>query len=182
MSACGLTDNVWDRGGIVNERTSRPDESLDSQGAGFYLVLFITVSTPADPYPDLFERQTMKEAFVVFLGGGAGSVFRYWLSGGVYRLVGPAFPYGTLLVNVLGCFLIGFVMSIFEERYVVQPLLRTFLSIGILGGFTTFSTFSFETIALLREGSFLLGFVNILYSLCGCLCAAWAGAAIGKLL
>jgi fluoride exporter len=124
----------------------------------------------------------MKEFFVVFLGGGIGSALRYWLSGSVYRFVQPTFPYGTLVVNISGCFLIGFLMAVFEERFVVQPLLRLFLTLGILGGFTTFSTFSYETVELLREGSMLSGLLNVLFSLGGCLTATLLGNVLGRLL
>jgi fluoride exporter len=124
----------------------------------------------------------MREVMVVFLGGGLGAALRYGLSGSVYRLIPPTFPYGTLLVNVLGCLGIGFLMTFFEERFVVQPLLRVFLTIGVLGGFTTFSTFTFETIALLREGSVVSGVMNMTFSLVGCLLATVFGSALGKLL
>lgn len=124
----------------------------------------------------------MKELVVVFLGGGIGSALRYWLSGSVYRFAKPTFPYGTLVVNVSGCFLIGFLMAVFEERFVVQPLLRLFLTIGILGGFTTFSTFSFETVELLREGSTISGLINVLLSFGGCLTATFLGNMLGRLL
>lgn len=124
----------------------------------------------------------MKEIVVAFLGGGVGSALRYWLSGSVYRFVKPTFPYGTLVVNVGGCFLIGFLMAVFEERFVVQPLLRVFLTIGILGGFTTFSTFSFETIQLLRDGSTVSALINIFSSLVGCLTATFLGNVLGRLL
>lgn len=70
---------------------------------------------------------------IVFLGGGVGATLRYWMTGSVYRVLGAAFPYGTLLVNVLGSLLIGFLMAFFEERFVVQPALRVFLTIGVLG-------------------------------------------------
>lgn len=124
----------------------------------------------------------MKEAVIVFLGGGIGSAFRYWLTGSVYHYIKPTFPYGTLVVNVTGCFLIGFLMAVFEERFVVQPLLRLFLTLGILGGFTTFSTFSFETVELLREGSTISGLMNVLLSLGGCLAATFLGNVLGRLL
>ncbi len=124
----------------------------------------------------------MRDFAVVFLGGGVGSALRYWLSGSVYQFVKPTFPYGTLVVNIGGCFLIGFLMAVFEERFVVQPLLRLFLTIGVLGGFTTFSTFSFETIELLREGSIVSGLLNVLFSLGGCLTATVLGMLVGRLL
>jgi len=94
---------------------------------------------------------------LVFIGGGIGATARYGLQGLVYRYTSASFPYGTLAVNVLGCFAIGFLMSSFEERFMVNPSLRLFLAIGILGGFTTFSLFSYETIMLLREGSYAAG-------------------------
>ena len=119
---------------------------------------------------------------MVFFGGGIGAAFRYWLQGSIYRFIGTNFPYGTLLVNVLGCFAIGFLMAVFEERFVVQPVLRIFLTIGILGGFTTFSSFSLETVNLLREGDYLSGSANVIYSILNCLGATWLGSVIGKLL
>ncbi len=119
---------------------------------------------------------------LVFLGGGIGAAARYLMQGAVYRLVGSAFPYGTLAVNVTGSFLIGVLMVVFEERYMVQPALRIFLTIGVLGGFTTFSSFSFETFARLREGSIVAGLLNALVSVAACLGATWVGAALGRLI
>jgi fluoride exporter len=127
------------------------------------------------------KEQAVVNYAVVFVGGGIGAALRYWLSGSVYRFVGADFPYGTLLVNVLGCCLIGFMMSFFEERFSVQPILRVFLTIGVLGGFTTFSTFSYETVALLKEGSYLWGTANVVYSVLICLGGSWIGSVIGKL-
>lgn len=119
---------------------------------------------------------------LVFLGGGIGASARYWMQGAVHRMAGAGFPYGTLAVNVLGSLLIGILMSLFEERFVVNPSLRVFLTIGILGGFTTFSSFSYETMALLRDGSFALGLSNISSSIVLCLGATWLGMVLGKLL
>lgn len=124
----------------------------------------------------------MKETLVVFLGGGIGAAFRYLLQGSVYRFMGTGFPYGTLLVNMIGSFAIGILMAVFEERFLVQPILRLFLTIGILGGFTTFSSFSFETVNLLREGDYLSGTANVVLSILTCLGATWLGSVIGKLL
>ena len=116
------------------------------------------------------------------IGGFIGSVLRYWISVVAYRFFGQDFPYGTLFVNVSGCLLIGFVMTLFEERFVFSSNLRIFLTIGILGGFTTFSSFSYETIALLREGSYFLGTVNVLLTVFLCLVATAIGGIAGKLL
>jgi CrcB protein len=118
---------------------------------------------------------------LVFVGGGIGATARYGLQGAVYRLTGAGFPYGTLAVNVLGSFLIGLLIISFEDRFMVNPSLRVFLTVGILGGFTTFSSFSFETMALLRDGSYVLGLMNVTSSVVICLGATWAGMIIGKL-
>ena len=118
---------------------------------------------------------------LVFLGGGLGATARYGLQGFVYNITGAGFPYGTLVVNVLGSFLIGLLMTVFEDRFMVNPSLRVFLTIGILGGFTTFSSFSFETMALFRDGSVGLGILNVASSVVMCLGATWLGIVVGKL-
>ena len=93
----------------------------------------------------------MTHALLVGLGGFVGSLLRYWLSGAVQRWAQDSFPAGTLVVNLLGCFTIGAVMSLVEYREVFSPEWRIFLTIGLLGGFTTYSTFGYETFALLRD-------------------------------
>ena len=120
--------------------------------------------------------------FVVFLGGGIGASARYLMSGWAYRVMGSAFPYGTFIENVLGCFLIGILMTGFEERFLVMPSLRIFLTIGILGGFTTFSTFSFETIAMMKDTEYFYAFINIGVTMFTCLGATYIGTVIGKML
>ena len=124
----------------------------------------------------------MEKYLIVGIGGFIGSVCRYGLSGLLYRVFGDRFPYGTFTVNILGCFTIGLLMSMFEGRWLVQPNLRLFLAIGILGGFTTFSTFSFETIEMLKGGNIFLASLNIFGSLFFCLVATWGGSAVGKTL
>lgn len=118
---------------------------------------------------------------LVFLGGGIGAVARYGLQALVYRVVPPTFPYGTIVVNAVGSFLIGFLMTFFEERFLVAPSLRMFLTIGILGGFTTFSSFSYETIMLLRDGAIATAAWNVAATVFICLAATWIGMAVGKL-
>jgi CrcB protein len=117
---------------------------------------------------------------LVFIGGGLGAAARYTLQGAVYRFTGASFPFGTIVVNVLGCFLIGLLMSSLEERFLASPSLRIFLTIGILGGFTTFSSFSYETMVLLREGDVLAGGLNIIASMVICLGATWLGLGLGR--
>jgi fluoride exporter len=123
----------------------------------------------------------MVNALLVMLGGGIGALARYWLQGVVHRSTGPGFPYGTVVVNVAGCFVIGLLMVGMEERFLVNPSLRVFLTVGILGGFTTFSSFSYETIALLRDGEVLFGAMNVIVSVTVCLAATYLGTVAAKL-
>jgi CrcB protein len=94
------------------------------------------------------------EISLVALGGAVGAVARYWVSGMVYRLTGPGFPWGTLVVNLVGCFLIGVVIVVLEST-IQSGAIRAAVAIGFLGAFTTFSTFSYETLALLQDGDWL---------------------------
>jgi len=119
---------------------------------------------------------------VVFLGGGLGACARYVLQGTVYRWTGVGFPYGTLVVNVLGSLIIGILMTSFEDRFLISPTMRLFLTVGILGGFTTFSSFSYETVALFLEGSIAAALANAGLSLILCLSATWLGTLLGRLL
>jgi CrcB protein len=102
------------------------------------------------------------------------------MQGVVYSRTGTEFPYGTMVVNVLGCLVIGLLMISLEERFFAVPSLRLFLTIGILGGFTTFSSFSYETLALVRDGDFLPAFANVGITVMACLSATWVGMQIGK--
>jgi fluoride exporter len=119
---------------------------------------------------------------LVFSGGGLGAALRYWTQGLVYSRTGTGFPYGTLAVNVLGCCLIGLLMVSLEERFLAVPSLRLFLTIGILGGFTTFSSFSYETLVLLRDGELFYAFGNVGLSVLSCLTATWIGMLVGRLI
>lgn len=107
----------------------------------------------------------MQNYIIVFIGAGLGGVLRYWLSGFVYKFFHPTFPYGTLSVNVLGSFIIGVVMYYFDANELISQQLRIFLTIGLCGGLTTFSTFSYETINFLKEREFLYAGLNILLNL-----------------
>jgi len=86
-----------------------------------------------------------------------------------------------VLVNIVGCFVIGLLMVSMEERFLATPALRLFLTVGILGGFTTFSSFSFETMALFRDGESALALANVGLSVIVCLCATWTGMKLGRL-
>ena len=128
----------------------------------------------------------MRHLLAVALGGSLGSVARYLLQGAVQRRAGEArgwaavFPWGTLAVNLLGCLAIGFLAVLFEERLAIAPATRTFILIGLLGGFTTFSSFGFETFALLRDGNTLLALANVATSVTAGLAAVVLGAMLAR--
>ena len=103
----------------------------------------------------------MAHVLIVGIGGFIGSILRYWLGGIIHRWVQDAFPAGTLVVNVLGCFVLGAVMYLVEYREFFSAELRLFVTIGILGGFTTFSTFGYETFALLRDSEHLQALASV---------------------
>ena len=117
----------------------------------------------------------------VALGGALGSVARYACSAAVSRAVGGIFPYGTMVVNVSGAILIGFLaaLSLPEGRVLLPASARLFTMTGICGGYTTFSTFSLETFNLLRDGEWLRASANVLFSVAFCLLAVVVGYAMG---
>lgn len=124
----------------------------------------------------------MKNLVYVFLGGGFGASLRYWLSGLIPRWAGTDFPYGILSINVIGCFFIGLLMTAFEERFRIDASLRVFLTFGILGGFTTFSTFSYETIAMMRDGELIKASLYIFLSIALGLGGTHIGSLVGELI
>lgn len=117
----------------------------------------------------------MMTILAIALFGALGCLARYLLSGWVYALAGRGFPYGTLAVNVVGAFLIGLIMEFGLRTTLIPQELRVGLTIGFLGGLTTFSTFSYETFRLLEDGEFITAAVNVLASVLVCLVCTWAG-------
>jgi len=113
-------------------------------------------------------------------GGATGALMRYWLSNGIYALLGRGFPYGTLTVNVTGSFLMGFCYVFMIERMDVGVEWRAGLMIGLLGAFTTFSTFSIETLNLLESGEQFKAAMNILLSVTLCILGCWLGMVVGR--
>jgi fluoride exporter len=122
----------------------------------------------------------VQQVFAIAVGGAVGAVLRFVVSNGVYRLVGQDFPYGTLVVNVLGSLLMGFLFILLVERQMLAVEWRAVLLVGLLGAFTTFSTFSVETLALLENGEMLKAMMNIIFSVAFCLLASWLGMGIGR--
>jgi CrcB protein len=114
---------------------------------------------------------------LVILGSGLGGGLRYWLSGFIAHHFGETFPWGTLAVNVIGSFAIGFfaTMTGTEGRWLVSPAGRTFFMVGICGGFTTFSSFSLQTLSLARDAEWLYAGFNILGTVALCLIFVWLG-------
>lgn len=120
------------------------------------------------------------QLIAIALGGAMGSVLRFWMSSGIYALTGRGFPWGTLTVNVLGSFLIGFLSTAMLERMNVGPELRAGILIGLLGGFTTFSTFSIETLNLIEQGDLMKAVFNAAASVLVCVAAAWLGLTLAR--
>jgi fluoride exporter len=117
----------------------------------------------------------------IAIGGALGSVARYWCSGVVSRQFGETFPWGTLLVNISGSFVIGFLAALAEPagRRFIGPTGRQFLMYGVCGGYTTFSSFSLQTFELMRDGDWFKAGANAVGSVTLCLAAVWLGYALG---
>jgi len=124
----------------------------------------------------------MPPSLLVALGGLIGSLGRYWLAGFVQSASQSSFPLGTLSVNVLGSFVVGLVMALSLDRGMVPANVRLFLATGFCGGFTTMSTFSYETLALIRDGETMLALGNIAVTLAVCLLAVALGQAAARVL
>jgi len=122
----------------------------------------------------------MKQVIAIGVGGAVGSVLRFWVSIWVHGYLGRSFPYGTLAVNVLGCLAMGFLFVMFLERFADSTVWRAGLLIGVLGGFTTFSSFSIETFNLIESGEPFKALANVLLSVIACLGATWTGVALGR--
>jgi fluoride exporter len=126
----------------------------------------------------------MESYIVIAIGSALGGVARYWCSGVVARLVGETFPCGTLVVNVVGSFIIGFFATITapDGRIFASTTTRQFVMIGLCGGYTTFSSFSIQTLQLLQDGEWLPAGANIAGSVILCLVAVWLGYALAAAL
>lgn len=120
----------------------------------------------------------MTQALLVGFGGAIGSVFRYYVGQWSLRLMGPHFPWGTLTVNVVGCFVIGLLAEMISHRFDASPELRLLLITGFLGGFTTFSAFSLDAISLFERGAIASGAIYTVASVGLSMAAVFAGLAV----
>jgi CrcB protein len=124
----------------------------------------------------------MRLFFLVCLGGAAGTAARYLLGVSIQAAFGPTFPVGTLSVNLIGSFIISMLMYLGADKGLITTELRVVLCTGVMGGFTTYSSFNFETMRLWQQGSVLLGFLNIGLTVAGCLIAGALGLLAGRLI
>lgn len=124
----------------------------------------------------------MSKLLLIGLAGFIGTLSRYWLSGLVAKRYGETFPLGTLVVNLVGCFLVGLLFYLLQERFLVNQTVRTAVLIGFLGGFTTFSSFGLQTFTLLQDGEFGLAALNVTVANLIGLLLVWAGYTLAKVL
>jgi len=126
------------------------------------------------------EWAMIRQLVAVALGGAAGAVMRWLMASGIQKMAGGAFPWGTFAVNALGSFMLGFLFVWLIERSTASDLLRLALTVGFMGAFTTFSTYSLESVRLLQEGAFSLAFGNIAGQVVVCLGLTWLGIQLAR--
>lgn len=119
---------------------------------------------------------------VISIGAAIGGMLRFGLASFTQKRIESFFPYGTLIVNVIGSFALGIIMYYLDDKEMLSPQIRLFLTVGLCGGFTTFSTFSYETLNLIKNSQFLLASANVLGNVFICLIAIYAAYIISKYL
>lgn len=122
----------------------------------------------------------MQKTILIGVAGLVGTLLRYWVSGYVARQHGETFPWGTIAVNLIGCLVTGTVFFLTEERSLLSPTVRSVILIGLLGGFTTFSSYGLQTFTLLRDGEYSLAMLNVVVSNILGVFMVWLGYVLGK--
>lgn len=124
----------------------------------------------------------MQKYLLIAVGGALGSIARYWVGATVASRIGVRFPFGTLVVNLTACLVIGFTLTWLGERVEMNPAWRYLIPVGFIGAYSTFSTYEWETLQTLRSGAFALAALYALGSLVVGLAATWCGAALAEML
>ena len=124
----------------------------------------------------------MQKYLLIALGGAAGSIARYWVGSTVSGRIGTKFPYGTFVINITACVIIGFALTFLSKRADLSPAWRYLIPIGFIGAYSTFSTYEWETLSTLRSGAFFLAALYAVGSLLLGLVAVWGGAVLADLL
>ena len=124
----------------------------------------------------------MQKYLLIAAGGALGSIARYWVGSSISGRIGTRFPYGTMVINITACVIIGFTLTYFGKRADLSPAWRFLVAIGFIGSYSTFSTYEWETLSTLRSGAFVLGGLYAVGSLILGLAATWCGTALADLL
>ena len=124
----------------------------------------------------------MQKYFLIAFGGALGSIARYWVGSTVAGRMGTKFPYGTFVINITACVIIGFSLTVLAKRADLNPAWRFLVPVGFIGAYSTFSTYEWETLSTIRTGAFLLAALYAISSLILGLAAVWAGSAIAEIL
>lgn len=122
----------------------------------------------------------MKELLYVFIGGGLGSLVRFLLGKWVNSFLNSNFPFGTFIINIVACFVLGFIIGLADQKQILSPAIRLFLVVGFCGGFSTFSAFSSETLTLIQQGQNTTMLLYVLLSVVVCLIATFGGLFIAE--
>jgi CrcB protein len=122
----------------------------------------------------------LNQVLAIAAGGALGAVLRFWVSSGVYAALGRSFPFGTLAVNVIGSMVMGFLYVLMIDRLATGAEWRAFALVGLLGAFTTFSTFSIETLTLMQDALYLRALLNVFISVFACVGAAMLGVILAR--
>ncbi len=124
----------------------------------------------------------MQKYFLIALGGALGSIARYWVGSTVANRMGTRFPYGTFVINITACVIIGFSLTFLAKRVDLNPAWRFLIPVGFIGAYSTFSTYEWETLSTLRAGAFFLAALYAVSSLILGLAAVWGGSALAELI